>query len=67
MVNFFTKYSLITNLVAQKMCYFIEYPEKINEMGLASFKIAQERFDAEKINRKLLKIIGLVSENEEIG
>lgn len=54
-------------VLAQKMCYFIEHPEKINEMGLASFKIAQERFDAEKINRKLLKIIGLVSENEEIG
>ncbi|QIO10184.1 glycosyltransferase family 4 protein [Acinetobacter lanii] len=53
--------------LAQKMCYFIEHPKKINEMGLQSFKIAQERFDAEKINRKLLKIIGLVSENEEIS
>lgn len=45
--------------LADKMCYFIEYPEQINVMGLESFKIAQEKFDAEKINLKLIEIIGL--------
>ena len=45
--------------LADKMCYFIEHPEQINVMGLESFKIAQEKFDAEKINLKLIEIIGL--------
>lgn len=50
--------------LADKMCYFIEHPEQINIMGLESFKIAQEKFDAEKINLKLIEIIGLSSKNE---
>lgn len=50
--------------LATKMCYFIEHPEQINVMGLESFKIAQEKFDAEKINLKLIEIIGLSSKNE---
>lgn len=50
--------------LANKMCYFIEHPEQINVMGLESFKIAQEKFDAEKINLKLIEIIGLSSKNE---
>lgn len=45
--------------LAKKMCYFIENPIQINEMGLESFKIAQEKFDAKKINLKLIEIIGL--------
>ncbi|WP_338560571.1 glycosyltransferase family 4 protein [Acinetobacter sp. KS-LM10] len=45
--------------LANKMCYFIEHPHRINEMGLESFKIAQEKFDAEKINSKLVEIMGL--------
>lgn len=52
--------------LANKMCYFIEHPEQINVMGLESFKIAQEKFDAEKINLKLIEIIGLSSKNEKI-
>ena len=53
------------NEIVKKMCYFIENPEKINEMGLESFKIAQSQFDADKINLKLLRIMGLISENEK--
>lgn len=45
--------------LAEKMCYFIEHPEMINIMGLKSFEIAQEKFDAEKINSKLVEIMGL--------
>ena len=45
--------------LASKMCYFIENPEQVNVMGAESFKIAQEKFDAQKVNEKLMKIIGL--------
>ena len=45
--------------LADKMIYFIEHPEKINEMGKESYKIAQEKFDAEKVNIKLLKIMNI--------
>lgn len=45
--------------LASKMCYFIENPEQVNLMGAESFRIAQEKFDAQKVNEKLMKIIGL--------
>ncbi|NHB56934.1 glycosyltransferase family 4 protein [Acinetobacter shaoyimingii] len=45
--------------LAEKMCYFIEHPEAINIMGLRSLNIAQEKFDAIKVNTRLMKIIGL--------
>lgn len=53
--------------LANKMCYFIENPEQINVMGLESFKIAQEKFDAEKINLRLIEIMGLISKNETLS
>ena len=46
-------------ILAEKMIYFIEHPEQIRIMGNESHKIAIERFDAEKVNQKLLKILGL--------
>lgn len=45
--------------LAKKMIYFIENPEKIDEMGLESYKIAQEKYDANKVNKRLLKILGV--------
>lgn len=45
--------------IAEKMIYFIENPEQIAIMGNESYKIAQEKFDAEKVNQRLLKIIGI--------
>lgn len=45
--------------LAEKMIYFIENPEQIAIMGNESYKIAQEKFDAEKVNQRLLKMIGL--------
>lgn len=45
--------------LAEKMIYFIENPEQINIMGRESHKIAVERFDADKVNQKLLNIMGL--------
>ncbi len=51
--------------LADKMCYFIENPEQVNIMGLESYKIAQEKFDAEKVNSKLIEIMGLKDLNEK--
>lgn len=45
--------------LAEKMIYFIEHPEQIKIMGEASYKIAQEKFDADKVNKRLLNILGL--------
>ena len=46
--------------LANKMCYFIEHPNQINVMGLESVKIAQEKFDAEKSNLRLIELMGLI-------
>lgn len=51
--------------LAEKMCYFIENPEQVNKMGLKSYEIAQEKFDAEKVNSKLIEIMGLKEPNEK--
>lgn len=45
--------------LAEKMIYFIENPEQIAIMGDESYKIAQQEFDAEKVNQRLLKMIGM--------
>lgn len=45
--------------LAEKMIYFIENPEQIAIMGNESYKIAQEKFDAQKVNQRLLKMIGI--------
>ena len=44
-------------VLAEKMIYFIEHPEQIRVMGDASCKIAQEKFDADKVNQRLLEIL----------
>ena len=45
--------------LAEKIIYFIENPEQIQAMGEESYKIAQEKFDARKVNERLLKILGV--------
>lgn len=45
--------------LAEKMIYLIENPEQIQVMGEESYKIAQEKFDAHKVNERLLKILGV--------
>ena len=47
------------NALAEKMIYFIEHPDQIEKMGYESYKIAVDKFDAEKVNQRLLKILGL--------
>ncbi len=45
--------------LAEKMIYFIEQPDQIEKMGIESYQIAQENFDADKVNQRLLNILGL--------
>lgn len=45
--------------LAEKMIYFIEYPEEIKKMGYESYKIAQDKFDADKVNKRLIDMLGL--------
>ena len=46
-------------VLAEKMTFFIENQEKIKVMGKASYFIAKEKFDSNKVNQKLLDILGL--------
>ena len=45
--------------LVEKMCYFIEHPEKIEEMGINSYQWAQQHFDAKKINQHLIELLDL--------
>lgn len=45
--------------LAEKMIYFIEHPEQIEAMGIESCRMAQEKFDAEKVNKKLMDLLGI--------
>lgn len=45
--------------LAEKMIYFIEHPEEIKKMGYESYKIAQDKFDANKVNKRLINMLGL--------
>lgn len=46
--------------LAERMIWFIEHRDQWKAMGKRSRKMAEERFDVRKINRKLLRIMGLV-------
>ena len=46
-------------VLAEKMIYFIEHPEQVAIMGQESYKIAQEKFDAYKVNKRLIDMLGL--------
>ena len=43
----------------KKMIYFIKYPEQVNVMGYQGFLYAKKNFNADLINYRLLKIIGI--------
>lgn len=45
--------------LAEKMIYFIEHPKEIKKMGYESYKIAQDKFDADKVNKRLINMLGL--------
>lgn len=45
--------------LAKKMIWFIENPERIETMGLASRKMAEDKFDVHKVNKLMLEIMRL--------
>lgn len=45
--------------LAKKMIYFVENPEEIKRMGKESHRLAVEKFDADKVNARLMKMMGL--------
>ncbi|MGE6330880.1 glycosyltransferase family 4 protein [Psychrobacter pacificensis] len=45
--------------LAEKMIHFIEHPKDIKKMGYESYRIAQEKFDADKVNKRLINMLGL--------
>jgi glycosyltransferase involved in cell wall biosynthesis len=47
--------------LANKMLYFIHNPDQVNLMGMESFKIASAHFDADKVNKKISNIMGLIA------
>lgn len=46
-----------TEILAEKIVYFIENPEQIRTMGDASYQIALKNFDAIKVNKRLISIL----------
>ena len=45
--------------LAEKMLYFIEHSDQIETMGYESYKMAMDKFDAEKVNQRLMNILDL--------
>jgi hypothetical protein len=45
--------------IGKKNDIFLEHPDQVRTMGDASYKIAIEKFDADKVNQKLMNILGL--------
>lgn len=45
--------------LAEKMIYLIENPEQTQVMGAESYNIAVKKFDAEKVNQRLVNMLGL--------
>jgi len=45
--------------LAEKMIFFVEHPTQIEPMGLASRRMAEEKFDVHKVNANMLEIMKL--------
>ena len=51
--------------LAQAMQRFIEQPELIERMGRESRRLAEERFDMRRVNRRLLAVLGVAVGGED--
>lgn len=45
--------------LAKAMLRFVQKPDLITSMGLESRRMAEEHFDAEKVNKKLMSVLGI--------
>lgn len=48
-----------SNAVAEKMIWFLEHPEAVREMGKQSYQYAKEKFDVNKVNVDMMRIMNL--------
>lgn len=56
-VNGFLVAPYSSEAVAEKMEYFIQNPDEIRRMGRESRRIAEEKFDIYKVNKKIISIL----------
>jgi len=59
-VNGFLVPKFNVDILVDKMTYFINNPEAVKVMGLESRKVAVDKFDIDKINSKLMRVMGLL-------
>lgn len=45
--------------LAEKMILLIEHPEFLQRMGQESYRIAREKFDAQEVNQRLLRLLDI--------
>lgn len=45
--------------VAEKMSWFVEHPEQIERMGHESRRLVEDKFDVNKVNENMIRIMGL--------
>lgn len=58
-VNGFLVPAFDVEKLSERMIWFIENLDQIEPMGLASRKMAEEKFDVHKVNARMLEIMGL--------
>ncbi len=47
-------------MLAEKMIWMVEHPEAVEKMGLASRRIAEEKFNIDRVNEFMLSTIGVL-------
>lgn len=47
------------DVLAEKMIWMIEHSEETEKMGKESLKICREKFDVKKVNKEMMRIMGL--------
>lgn len=52
------------NALAERMIWLIQHREQWDAMGMASRKLAETKFDVEKVNAQMLKILGIGGSRE---
>lgn len=45
--------------IAEKMEYFINNPEAVEEMGARSLQLCKEKYEVSIINKRMLEIMGV--------
>lgn len=54
-----------SSAVAEKMIYFIEHPKEYEQFGTESRKIAEDKYDVNKINTTILEIMSIYKGEKE--